>query len=150
MMENLLDIKDIHIPEGVSIFPLAKGWWMLIVFGIALIVFINVFFKILKTSKRHYALRKLKAIDTTNPVEAGCKISELLKRICNVKYKGASVLFGKEWLEFLNKHSKKNLTKEASDLLIYAPFIDKNEKKYTSKDADVLKEFCRDWIGDNL
>ena len=56
----------------------------------------------------------------------------------------------KEWLEFLNKHSKKNLTKEASDLLIYAPFIDKNEKKYTSKDADVLKEFCRDWIGDNL
>ena len=150
MMENLLDIKDIHIPEGVSIFPLAKGWWMLIVFGIALIVFINVFFKILKTSKRYYALGKLKAIDTTNPVEAGCKISELLKRICNVKYKGASVLFGKEWLEFLNKHSKKNLTKEASDLLIYAPFIDKNEKKYTSKDADVLKEFCKDWIGDNL
>lgn len=149
-MENLLDIKDIHIPDGVSIFPLAKGWWVLVIGIITLFVTIKMFLSILKTSKKYYALRKLKSIDVSKPIDAGVQMSELLKRICNVKYREASVLYGKEWLDFLNKTTNKKLSSKASNLLIYAPFIDKNEKKYTSKDATNLKDFCKNWIGDNL
>ena len=149
-MENLLDIRDIHIPDGVSIFPLAKGWWMLIIGFITLILLAKMTLHIFKTSKKYYALSQLKAIDISKPIDATVKMSELLRRICNVKYKDASVLFGKDWLDFLNNHAPKKLSKKASDLLIYAPFIDKNDKTYTKKDALALKEFCKNWIGDNL
>jgi len=149
-MENLLDIKDIHIPDGVSIFPLAKGWWVLVICFIALIILLKVFRRIYKTSKKFYALNKLKAINVSNPIDAGIQMSELLKRICNVKYREASVLYGREWLDFLNKHTSHKISSEASDLLIYAPFINKNEEKYTQRDATMLKDFCKNWIGENL
>ena len=110
----------------------------------------KIFRSVYISSIKYYALGKLKSIETSSPIDAGIQMSELLKRICNLKYKEASVLHGKEWLDFLNKHTSHKLSSNASNLLMYAPFINKNEKKYTNKDAILLKDFCRYWIGENL
>lgn len=149
-MNNLPDIKDIHIPEGVSIFPLAYGWWVIFA---AIVLFILMWWGvsvILKTSRKYYALKKLDKIDINSPVSAAIDISELLKRICLFKHKEASALYGKEWIDFLNKHTKKPLAENAANLLMYAPFINSESSLYTKEDADEIKHFAKYWIGANL
>ncbi|MBR5598709.1 MAG: DUF4381 domain-containing protein [Alphaproteobacteria bacterium] len=149
-MNNPIEIKDIMIPNGVSAFPLAYGWWTIIIGIIFLVLAVKIILWILKTSKKHYALKELKNIDTDSVVDSAIKMSLLLRRICNVKYKQASVLYGKEWLDFLRNTTNAKLSLKAADLLIFAPFISKNDKTYSDVDAKNLKTFCKSWIGDNL
>ena len=149
-MKNLPEIHDIHIPEGVSFFPVAYGWWFILGSIIVLFFLIKFILWSIKTSKKKYALSKLKNIDTATPIEAALKMSELLRRICNVKHKQASALYGKEWIDFLNETSSHKISGDTANLLIYAPFMDVNDKKYNAETALELKEFCRNWIGANL
>ena len=77
-------------------------------------------------------------------------MSELLRRICNVKYRDASALYGKEWIDFLNEKSSHKILGDTANLLIYAPFMDVNDKTYKKENAVELKDFCKNWIGANL
>lgn len=149
-MNSPVEIRDIQLPEGVNIFPLSYGWWVLIAGIIIVFLITKILLWVIKTSKKYYALKELKNIDTTNVVEAGILVSLLLRRICNVKYKEASILYGEEWLDFLKKRTKAKLSEGGAFLLLFAPFMNKEEKKYTKGDADNLISFCRAWIGDNL
>ena len=55
-MDNLPELRDIHLPtDGVSFFPLAYGWWGLLLLIVLLLVGIKVFFWLRKTSKKVYA-----------------------------------------------------------------------------------------------
>lgn len=149
-MNNLPEIKEIHIPDGVSIFPLAYGWWVILGFVIFGLVCIKLFFWGLRKSKKYYALNKLKKIDIENPVNAAVQMSELLRRICNLKFIEARSLYGDKWINFLNEHSSPKIEGDVANLLIYAPFMDKEDKTYGADTALNLKEFCRYWIGANL
>ena len=149
-MNNLPEIRDIHIPDGVSVFPLAYGWWIILATIIVAILCIWIIVKAVKTSRKYYALKTLNNIDTENPISAAIKISELLKRICISKYRNASTLYGKEWITFLNEHTTFTLTGSVADLLTYAPFIDEKNISYSSQDANELKRFAKIWIGENL
>ena len=148
-MNNLPEIKDIHIPDAVSIFPLAYGWWVILVALLCLYFLIKAILFIIKTSKKYYALKELSNLDDLDNITAVIGVSNLLRRICSIKYENAKALYGKDWVEFLTSKGK-SLSKEASDLLIYAPFMDKNSKKYNSKHVEEIKNFCKEWIGDNL
>ena len=33
-MNNLPEIRDIQIPDGVSFFPVAYGWWVVLAAGV--------------------------------------------------------------------------------------------------------------------
>ena len=149
-MSNMVEIRDIYIPQDVSVFPLAYGWWVILFAIVLFVVSLKFILWGIKTSKKLYALKKLKQINQENPIIFAIEVSELLKRICNVKYKKASVLHGSEWVNFLNEHTKSKLSQKTSELLMYAPFINKNEKKYTEKEVSELNVFCKQWIGDNL
>jgi len=149
-MNNLPEIRDIHIPDGVSLFPLAYGWWVILLAVILLFVVIKLIMWSIKTSKKHYALKKLKQIETKNPVTSAIEISELLRRICTVKYRNASAFYGKEWIDFLNSKTSHPLSQNAAKLLMFAPFMKDNDKTYDYKTAEELKTFCQIWIGANL
>ncbi len=149
-MNSLPEIHDIYIPDGVSAFPLAAGWWIVLGSIVCLFILFKFISWSIKTSKKYYALNKLKKIEVESPVDAAIKISELLRRICNVKFKNASVLYGDEWIAFLNEHTGHKLSEKAAKLLVYAPFMDKKDKLYSSETASELKEFCKNWIGVNL
>lgn len=149
-MNNLPDIKDIHIPDGVSVFPLAYGWWIIFaVIVLSIIAWLGISM-ILKTSRKYYAIKKLDKIDTQFPIIAAINISALLKRICLFKHKEASALYGKEWIAFLNQHTKEPLVGDAAHLLMYAPFINVEDSPYTKREADEIKNFAKRWIGVNL
>jgi len=149
-MNNLPDIKDIHIPEGVSIFPLAYGWWIILAAVVLCILITWLVFWIFKASRKYYALKNLEKIDTHSPITAAIKISELLKRICLFKYKNALTLYGQNWIDFLNEHTKQHLTQNAANLLMYAPFISIDDLSYSQVEADEIKRFAKIWIGANL
>ncbi len=148
-MNNLPEIKDIHIPDTVSLFPLAYGWWVILFFIICLFFLIKIILFVIKTSKKYYALKELKNFDSLSEIDTVISISNLLRRICAIKYKEAASLYGKEWVIFLTNKDI-SLSKEAAELLIYAPFMDKNTKNFKSKYVNELKSFCKKWIGDNL
>ena len=78
MENNLPELRDIHLPaEGVSLWPLAYGWWLLALLVILLAVF-AVMYKIWKLkSKKHYALNMLASLDLKSS-GAAVELSEIL------------------------------------------------------------------------
>ena len=51
------------------------------------------------------------------------KMSQILRRICVYKYKSAAALFGIDWIEFLNRHSKVKISGKAARLLLDALYM---------------------------
>ena len=149
-MNNIPEIKDIHIPSGVSPFPLAYGWWVVLLIVILSVVLLYFLFWAFKTSKKYYALKTLDKIKTTSVVGSAIEMSELLRRICKTKYREASALYGQEWGDFLKKGTTFNISEKALELLLFAPFINKQTNKYSVEHAQELKLFCKNWIGANL
>lgn len=109
------ELKDIHLPDPIGIFPLAPGWW------IVLIIFILFLTVALFAVYRHYQndLQKRKAISllntyqkdyqtNTNLTKTCTLISELLKRVALIYFPRDHVaaLTGKAWIDFLNQTSK--------------------------------------------
>ena len=101
-------------------------------------------------SKKLYALRLLDNVNANNAVESAREISEILRRICIVKYPAAAVLLGRNWVDFLNSHCKKNLAAKTAQFLIDAPYMPLKSTIYSNEDVESLKNFCREWIGENL
>jgi len=48
---NALELNDIHVPEQISNFPVAYGWWILVALALLLIIF--TILKIRKQNKRN-------------------------------------------------------------------------------------------------
>ena len=150
-MDNILqNFNDIYVPDGVSVFPLAYGWYILLCSFFLAFWLIRFILWSIKTSKKRYALNKIKNIKTENPVIAGTELSEIIRRICSVKYIQATSLFGPEWANFLKSKTRATVSKKVLELLVFAPFMDKNSKKYSNKDVVELKDFCKHWVEDNL
>lgn len=147
-MDNLPMLRDIHLPPEVSAFPPGYGW---AVIAAVLVLFFAVvwLYKYLRLkSRKYYALKLLKKAQGNHLADA-CRISEILRRICLLKYPEAAALFGREWVDFLNQHSRQPLSRNAVPLLIYAPYIP-CDKNYAPQDYQALRKFVSAWIGENL
>ncbi|MBQ8481052.1 MAG: DUF4381 domain-containing protein [Alphaproteobacteria bacterium] len=150
-MDNLPELRDIHLPaDGVPFFPLAYGWWFLLLSIIGLIVLVKVCIWIRRTSARIYARKLLNRLRDIYDLEAVVRMSEILRRICVRKYPEAVALMGDEWISFLNDKSKHILDAETSELLKNAPFMPKDSELYSKEKQQKLWNFCYEWIGDNL
>lgn len=150
-MDNLPELRDIHLPtDGISFFPLAYGWWILIVFLLLLLIISWMAKKIWRESARIYAKHLLKPLKENLSIETVIKLSEVLRRTCLKKYPQAVSLSGQEWIDFLNKNSKNKLSSETSRLLLDAPYMNQQNASYKQEDVLSLWQFCADWIGDNL
>lgn len=109
--ENPLDqLRDIHLPEPIDVFPYAPGWWILLA-----ILLIIVGYFIYRRMKYRRAIRllipaqaelnqlKSLASDSINS-RAIASLSALLKRVCLLYFRPSQVasLSGAQWLAFLN------------------------------------------------
>lgn len=149
-MNDLPEIKDLQIPDGVSVFPVAYGWWVVLSVLIAGLILFKIISHYLRVNKRRYALKEAENITIENPVSAAVLLSELLRRVCLLKYKEASAFSGEDWISFLNEHSSSPLGEKAAKLLSFAPFMNTDDMTYSTGDAENLKQFCLKWIGENL
>ena len=147
-MDKLPLLKDIHLPDPIWGFPMGYGIFMIMIMPVVIYFMYKLFKFIYAKSKKYYALNLLKKARQNN-VQSVIKISEILRRVCLYKYKDAVSLFGNEWIEFLNKHCKQQIKGQAAELLVYAPYIQKN-MQYDQKIYKMIRKYVKHWIGENL
>lgn len=150
-MDNLPELRDIHLPsDSISIFPLAYGWWMVLLLAISTFVFVKLLLWLKRNSAKLYARKLLLPLKEQKNLASVVKMSEILRRVCVRKYPQAVAMFGNEWIEFLNIHSREPLNENTAELLKNAPFMNQNLPLPDNMEIDSLWKFCYEWIGDNL
>ena len=150
MPDNLPELRDIHLPEGVSVFPPAYGWGVIVACIIGAWVLWRYFDVLRRKSKKLYARRLLSKIAVDNPIAAAAEISEILRRTCLIRYPEALALSGEQWINFLQSHTQKKLSEELANLLQNAPYMPRDNKDFSVQDAQKLKDFGNQWVGENL
>jgi hypothetical protein len=143
-----LNLRDIHLPEAISWWPLAPGWW--IIAG-ATLLFIIVFFVSRKISRKTYRRykrsRQLKRdikselehikqhYKQTQNESALAKSLSILLRRASISYypaKDTAGLTGDDWLSWLDTGNTKNTGKRFQSnigkMLLTAPYIAEDSK----------------------
>jgi len=150
MPTNQLPLKDIHLPELISWWPPAIGWWLLVTLIPLLIVFLYWLYKRLtRKSAIKTALQKLATIKQYSFLDNDRKLRELsilLRRVAisiSPRTEVAS-LTGRDWLAFLDKS------------IIGAPFSDGygqlladaayRKKPPTELEISQLLNLCEIWL----
>lgn len=142
-----LPLRDIHLPGPVSWWPLAPGWWilMLLIFiSIALVLFFIRRRRLHRISATYLARQELERIKTDykliqNKVVLVKELSELIRRLSISIYKRDEIasLTGQDWLEFLDQSIDNNLFSVGiGRVLIEAPYQDKPD--YDSAELIIL------------
>lgn len=114
MQPTELPLRDIHIPDAISWWPLAVGWWITLVL-IPILLWIS--FKVykyltqktaVKTAKK--LLAQLKQDRTKTEAQMLAEISALIRRVAMsvAPREECASLTGQEWLEYLDKSLKDN------------------------------------------
>ena len=105
MNENpLSQLHSIHTPDAVSAWPLAWGWWLLMVIVAALCVLavVLVYRHIQFNKAKNQAIAEVSRLDVQSGNMAK-QLNELLKRLC-LHYGNASVvakMSGEAWVAYL-------------------------------------------------
>jgi ABC-type bacteriocin/lantibiotic exporter with double-glycine peptidase domain len=149
-----LAIKDIHLPEAISWWPLAIGWW--IVLGL-LIISIVAFFLWYRQKQQHLQTHDDQHSSLREQVMAELviiqkisddqrfleQLSALLKRVAITQHgKQVAGLTGKRWLRFLDKQWKLTVFSQGiGRVLGDAPY-----RKNAQPDRHVLLRISKNWL----
>ena len=107
-----IPLRGLHLPEAVGWWPLAPGWWLLIVLLVGAAVFMLRTWSLRRShaAARRSALRQLEESRSAfayhgNPVMLGTEVSALLRRTMLAYAPRAEVagLTGDAWLEWLDR-----------------------------------------------
>ena len=111
-VDPLAQLRDIHLPEPISWWPPAPGWWIVSLVTLASIITIVLFVKNrwLRNRYRRAAIRELGNLQN-NPQDSPqtlLEISTLLRRVALQTYGRENVapLSGDKWLTFLDRTGK--------------------------------------------
>jgi hypothetical protein len=145
-----LPIRDIHLPEQISWFPPAMGWWLLIIFvPILSYFFIALIQRLLQKTAIKDAkklLKKLQINENLTPLEKVIELSSLLRRVAVSSDSKTNVggLTGRAWLDYLDQSLKDAPFKNGvGRCLADAPY-----QKELSPDLDLtaLFELAKIWL----
>jgi len=111
MNETELPLRDLHLPDPVGWWPLAPGWWfILLLLGVALgYLTWRAYQRWRRNAPRRFALRELaryevEYLEHRNPVTLGKQLSELLRRgmLAYAPRGDVAGLTGESWLLWLD------------------------------------------------
>ncbi len=149
-----LPLRDIHLPEAVSWWPPAPGWWLLPLL-IALLLFSGWALKKLLHKGKQKRILKLSIsgafstirsdfVDSADQSKLIRDLSTLMRRIAISLYPRADVagLTAQAWLEFLDKTGDETaFTQGPGSILSHGPYQPLTE----AFDAEVLLQLCEAW-----
>lgn len=147
----LAQLRDIHLPEAVSWWPLAPGWYALLIgLVFTLLVFIIWIWHLYNRGRaKRNALVLLKNYyhqykRDGNTQRASARVSELLKRVALVYYPRENVasLQGKNWIIFLNAQAKNIDFTHVQDELLVLPYV----PSVPERSLNLFFELSTKWI----
>lgn len=112
MNENALPLRDLHLPDAVGWWPLAPGWWGVIVVAAAALAYLGWRWHRAwwRNAPRRHALRELARLEAAylehrDPVMLARELSSLLRRGMLAYAPRAEVagLTGEAWLRWLDQ-----------------------------------------------
>ena len=146
-----LPLRDIHLPEPVSWWPPAPGWWLVLALVIGLAALAVWLYRRPRRAKapRRLALRELERISRDyavhrDPQRLAVQLSVLLRRTAISLFPRAEAagLTGEAWLVYLDGVLRDGrFTQGVGRQLASAPY-----SPATDVDAEALLSLCRDWI----
>ncbi|MDT8453350.1 MAG: DUF4381 domain-containing protein [Gammaproteobacteria bacterium] len=148
-----LELRDIHLPEPISWWPPAPGWWLLL--GLVVLVIAAAFlFRLYRKKQvlKKQVMAEFEAICANYQTEKNHlalvrALSILLRRACISFYprSEAAGLTGAAWLEFLDRTGReKKFSAEPGCLLATAPYL--AETTTLDIDAEQLMQLCAQWL----
>jgi hypothetical protein len=153
MPAESLPLRDIHLPEPVSWWPPAPGWWLLLMLGAITIAGIVLFKHIRKRRLlKRTVLAELETIrrqyhDNHDHVLLVKALSALMRRASISFYQRAdsASLTGAAWLQHLDSTARRKEFKNGSGkILATAPYLPANSR--VDVDFDDLLSLCEDWL----
>lgn len=148
---NLQQLKDIHLPPPIHMWPIAPGWiivYLLVLFVVGYSVY--AWYRRRNDQRTiNYALRQLDQLQTLithNPhhINIAAEVSILIRRTALHYFKRDSIagLAGKEWLTFLNESGcTTQFTSTTGQFLIDAPY-----RKNNKTDIEPLFALTKNWL----
>lgn len=107
-----IPLRDLHLPEPISWWPLAPGWWMLIALAVLLLAYLlRRWWRVrARGAARRYALRQLQELvqaygEHRDVVRFGAAASALLRRtmLAYAPRQDVAGLTGDAWLQWLDR-----------------------------------------------
>jgi hypothetical protein len=152
--DALGQLRDIHLPEPISGWPPAPGWWLL---GILVLLTTIIAVRWLiayyqNNAYRRAAQAQLNSLIKDHDARDSCttyaiNINLLLKQVAVTSYYKTNVasLSGKQWLEFLDSTGNtKNFTEGPGHYLETAQY-----QPNVNFDVAALTQCCRQWINEH-
>lgn len=123
-LEQLAQLKDIRLPEAISWWPPAPGWWLLL--GVVLGVFMAVLGWRFQHRRRVKvaALHALANVADNDSSALAAELSALIRRVAIQQYgETVATLSGQQWADFLTQHQV--MDRHIAAYLAYAPYAAK-------------------------
>ena len=152
-----LELRDIHLPEPISWWPVAPGWWIL---AASILLIIIVFFIIRKIYSSRQLKREISSElekiiqqfqETQNKSQLAKSLSILLRRASITYYPANNIagLTGSNWLLYLdttktNLSGSKKFQSDTGRILLHAPYLPDDTK--LDFDAPALIRLCESWL----
>lgn len=114
-MTPTLMLEDIVLPEAIGLWPLAWGWWAVLVIALIVLgVMVRALHRYIGYRRLvRSALNELQQLPTQYPPEKHLQaLNDWLKRQCRNRFRHAQSLYGTAWVEFLNQSAKQTLFDE--------------------------------------
>lgn len=146
-----LPIADIHLPDAISAWPPAIGWWLL---AFILIASIAALFFFYKKYRKKWGYRKAALNLLTqyreHTIDNSHAVIHVLKRVAISAYPNHDIhsLHGDAWIMFLNRHTKQNLfTPEIAEVFVSLQYqkADRGDEVHIRHHA-ALHHACKRWI----
>ena len=146
--ELLAQLADIRLPEAVSWWPPAPGWWLLLTLIAVAVFFGAQRFRLARAKKLRLqgALNELKrsAAESRDPLTQLNAVNSVLRRVALVHYSAAEVagLSGQSWAEFLRGTSNEIAMSDA----LFEAFARGRFQRAVSLDDRELADYAHKWV----
>lgn len=146
-----LPLRDIHLPDPISWWPLAAGWWLIggIVL-IAIIIAAVIYWKITKPNLKKEASKTLDQIEasfntTEDAPQCLSELSAFLRRVTlsrNASYKSAGIT-GTDWLQLLDQSlGAPEFSQGIGQILLHGPY----QPRVNNEEVSQLIQLCKKWV----
>ena len=150
--QQALNLRDIHLPEPISWWPIAPGWWLLAAGLLLTLISLIIVRKIYlgRQLKRDIA-HELEAIkqqyqQTQNKTQLVSALSSLIRRATMTFYPSQNIagLTGEDWLHFLDSTTTiTGFQTGPGQILADGPY---QRPSHEAETETALLKLCRSWL----